>query len=66
MLAENLKSLRKERKLSQQKIADILGIPQRRYSNYETGTSEPNVEMLIKIADYYKVSVDYLIGRYKQ
>lgn len=65
MLAENLKYLRKEHALSQQKIADILGIPQRRYSNYETGTSEPNIETLIKIADYYKISLDYLVGRYK-
>lgn len=49
--------------ISQQKIADSLGISQRAYSNYENGMREPDQAMLLKIAEYFNVSVDYLLGR---
>ncbi len=60
-----LKELRTEKKLSQTEIADIINISQRAYSFYETGQREPSIETLIKLADYYKVSLDYITGRYK-
>ena len=43
----------------------VLGIAQTTYAGYETGRYEPDLETLTKIADYYKISIDYLIGRYK-
>ena len=49
--------------ISQQKIADNLGISQRAYSNYENGKREPDQAMLLKMAEYFNVSVDYLLGR---
>ena len=66
MWNDKLKKLRKEQKLSQQEFAQKIGIPQPRYSNYETGTSEPNIETLLKIANYYKVSIDYILDRYTE
>ena len=65
MLAENLKSLRKEKGLTQDQLSKLIGIAQTTYAGYETGRYEPDIETLIKIADYFKVSVDYLVGRFK-
>lgn len=59
----NLKALRKEHKLSQTEIAKILNIVQATYNGYETGKYEPSIETLCKLADYYNVSLDYLVGR---
>lgn len=56
----NLRELRGE--LSQERYAKIFGLTQRTYSNYETGIREPDIETLIKIANYHNISVDYLIG----
>lgn len=64
-LQSMLKKEREEKKLTQKEIAKILNIKQQTYNNYETGKRTPDIEMLIKIADYYKVSLDYLTGRYK-
>lgn len=55
--------LRKKNNLSQKDVAKSLFISQTCYSSYETGRTEPNIEMLYKIADFYRVSVDYIIGR---
>lgn len=60
ILTKKLKELRGE--LSQEKYAKIFGLTQRTYSNYETGIREPDIETLIKIANYHNISVDYLIG----
>lgn len=49
--------------LSQEKIAQKLKVSQRAYSNYETGTREPDHNTLIRIADYFNVSLDYLLER---
>ena len=49
--------------VSQQKVAENLGVSQRAYSNYENGTREPDQAMLLKMAEYFNVSVDYLLGR---
>ena len=63
-IGEVLKGLRKDRKLTQQQIADEVNISQRAYAHYEKGDREPNIETMIRLADYYKVSLDYLTGRY--
>lgn len=59
-----LKELRKDSKKTQTQLAEELNITQRTYSNYETGTREPSIDTLINIADYYKISLDILTGRY--
>lgn len=60
---ENLKKLRNNQNLTQQDLSVQLNISQQVYSRYENGTREPDFETLIKIADYFNVSVDYLLGR---
>ncbi len=59
----NLKKLRTEKHISQTKIAEKLGINQRTYSNYETSACEPNIETLINLANYFDVTLDYLVDR---
>ena len=59
------KELRLEKNLSQDKIASELDVSQSLINNWETGRSTPAPEMLEYIADYFNVSVDYLIGRSK-
>ena len=58
----NLQSIRKQRNLTQKATAEKLGIPARTYSSYENGDREPNIEMLIKLADFFNVTADELIG----
>lgn len=60
----NLKKLRKEKGISQLKLALDLNMSQNTISRYETGEREPGINELIKIADYFDVSIDYLVGRY--
>ena len=58
-----LKELRRSKGISQLKLAMDLNTNQNTISRYETGEREPGILELIKIADYFGVSVDYLIGR---
>ena len=58
-----LKELRKNKKLSQEQVANMLNVTQRTYGGYELETSEPTINTLCKLADYYDVSLDYLVGR---
>lgn len=58
-----LKELRKSRKLSQQKLAMDLNINQNSVSRYETGEREADYTTLIRLADYFNVSIDYLLER---
>jgi transcriptional regulator with XRE-family HTH domain len=58
-----LKELRKKKGISQLRLATDLNTTQNTISRYETGEREPGIDDLIKIADYFNVSVDYLIGR---
>lgn len=60
-----LLQLRKSKKLSQQAVADLLGISATAYQNYEYGKTELNYTGLRKLADFYGVSTDYLLGREK-
>ena len=63
MLGVRLKYLRKSNNKTQKDIADILGITRPAYTAYEQGKRNPDYEILEKIADYYNVSIDYLLGR---
>lgn len=62
-LCERLKQLRKERQVLQKDIADYLNVTVRTYQYYESGELEPGIERLKGLADFYDVSVDYLLGR---
>lgn len=59
----NLVVLRERKKLSQIEVAKNLGITQQRYSRYERGEREADYETLCKLADFFDVSVDELLGR---
>ena len=63
MYYRRLKDLRIDNDLVQKQVADLLGIDQRVYSNYETGTREIPARFVIKLADFYKTSADYILGR---
>lgn len=58
---KNLKKIRKEKKLTQADVAKILDITVSAYGNYELGQRSPTPEVLIKLARYFGVSVDYLL-----
>ena len=60
---ERLLHLRKEKGLSQNAVAKEIKVAPRAYQNYEYGTAEPRLSTLIRIADFYGVSLDYLAGR---
>lgn len=62
-LSERLKALRKERHLSQEKFAAEIGIGFSTYRRYEKNEREPDASTLVKMADFYDVSLDYLVGR---
>lgn len=59
----NLKELRNKRNVSQAQVAEALGISLRAYQNYEYGQREPNIDMINKLADYFNVTTDRLLGR---
>ena len=60
---ERLVFLRKQKNLSQNAVAKAIQAAPRAYQNYEYGAAEPRLSTLIKIADFYGVSLDYLAGR---
>jgi transcriptional regulator with XRE-family HTH domain len=62
-IANRLKQLRQTNDVSQQELADLLGISTRAWRFYESGDREPNIAGLIALADYFNVSLDYLVGR---
>ena len=63
ILSDRLKELRDEKQESQDNIAGLLKITRTSYCKYETGRPDPPIEALIVLADYFDVTVDYLIGR---
>ena len=63
VLAKRLKALRENRRVYQRELAEMLGLTLRGYQCYETNQSEPKLATLIALADYYQVSIDYLVGR---
>ena len=63
MKYNHIKEIRKLRKIKQQQVADYLNIAQNTYSQYETGKISLTAEIIIKLADFYDVSTDYLLDR---
>lgn len=63
MLCVRLRELRQEKKLSQADVAEFLQISRQAYNFYETGKREPDNETLQKLASFFNVSTDYLLGR---
>ncbi|EDO0918696.1 helix-turn-helix transcriptional regulator, partial [Listeria monocytogenes] len=61
----NIRSIREDNDITQQQMANLLNVSQNTYSQYETGKIEWTATALIKIADYFDVSVDYLLDRKK-
>ncbi len=65
MVYPNIKNLREDRDLRQREVAAVLNVSQNTYSQYENGVIELTASNLIKLAEFYGVSVDYLLGRTK-
>lgn len=63
MVFKNLKSIREDHDIKQRELAELLHVSQNTYSQYETGTISLTAEVLIKLADYYHCSIDYLLDR---
>lgn len=63
MQFKNLKAVREDRDIRQKDVAKILNVSQNTYSQYETGVISLTAEVLIKLSDYYEVSIDYLLDR---
>ena len=61
-----LKELRTQHGISQQKLADVLSISQPSINKYENHNIEPEIALLIKIADFFDTTIDYLVGRTDQ
>ena len=62
-LYKRIRDLREDKDLSQREMGEILSCSQRIYSNYECGDVDIPTEILIKLADFHNVSVDYILGR---
>ena len=62
-MIKNLRLLRQERGISQQQLADVLGISQQSVNKYENHNVEPDIGTLIRMADLFCVSVDFLVGK---
>lgn len=63
MIFQNIRNLREDNDKTQKELADYLNITQTTYSKYELGKINIPVDVFIRLADYYDVSVDYLLGR---
>ena len=63
MIFYNIRNLREDSDKTQQELASYLNVKQTTYSKYELGKINIPIEVFIKLADYYYVSVDYLLGR---
>ena len=63
MLYKRIRDLREDNDLTQKQMGEMLSCSQRVYSNYERGELDIPTEILIKLADFHKVSVDYLLNR---
>lgn len=62
MLNEQIKNLRTARGISQVQLAKHLGVTKQSISNWENDNIQPSIEMLIKLAEFFKVSTDYMLG----
>ncbi len=62
MMYQRIRDLREDRDLKQRQVADFLNCSQQVYSNYELGQRDIPTDILIRLSDFYGVSVDYLLG----
>lgn len=62
LLSQRLRNCRKERNFTQREISIYCDITEKAYQNYELGTHEPKLSIIMRIAEFYKVSIDYLVG----
>lgn len=60
-MENRIRDLREDHDLTQQQVADAIGITQRKYSYVETGQQQLTADILIKLADFYNVSIDYIL-----
>ena len=60
---EHLRSIRKSKKVTQKQVAQGIGLAERHYQAWELGSYKPGFDALIALADYFDVSLDYLVGR---
>ena len=65
ILLANLKKLRKKYNISQQQLADVVGVSQQSINKYENHNIEPDIETLKTMADFFNTSIDYIVG-YKE
>ncbi len=63
MVFQNIRNLREDNDKKQQELADYLNVRQTTYSKYELGKINIPIEVFMKLADYYDVSIDYIVGR---
>ena len=63
MVYQNIRALREDNNLTQAQVAAVLGVAQNTYSQYETGKIELTAPVLLKLAEFYHVSVDYLLDK---
>lgn len=63
MLPQNLKKLRKEKRLTQKEFASLMKVSQQTIASWESGRAVPGSDTLNKLADFFNVSTDYLLGR---
>ncbi len=60
---KRIRDLREDKDMTQKELANILGMSQTGYSKYETGENDVPTQILLKLADFYGTSVDYILGR---
>ena len=60
---QRIRDLRQDKDLNQTQVAKMLGMSQTGYSKYETGENDVPTEVLIKLADFYNTSIDYILGQ---
>ena len=63
MFYPRLRDCREDKDFTQRELAEMLNVDQRVYSNYETGKREIPAHLLVKLAEIYQTSIDYLLGR---
>lgn len=63
LFEDRLRALRQDKDLTQEKLSKKLNIDRKTLSNYETGYRTPSIYLVVKMADYFNVSTDYLLGR---
>lgn len=63
MIGQKIRDLRKQRKMSQTELANILHVSQQTVTAWETGKAEPSSSAVANLADYFNVTTDYLLGR---